>query len=250
MTPSSSSSICRLCGGNRPLRHSHILPELVYRRIYDESHTAVSYRPELRREGRLRKGLREPLLCSDCEARFQRWEDYFADAWFGSSGGVRPLLLPTGVVLIEGLDYHRFKLFHLSIIWRASVSRLPEFRDFTLGRRESRVRSMLLNEEPGTSDAFPLSGVALRDPETGTFMDRIVGMPRSSKLETQRTGLFIFAGVNWVYFTSGHATRRNTVGTLSEEGSLLLVVKNWRDHEPIKRLERHLREFLPLDRAS
>jgi len=44
-----------------------------------------------------------------------RFEDYFKRAWYK----LRPNLVERPAVLVKGLDYTLFKLFYLSILWRA-----------------------------------------------------------------------------------------------------------------------------------
>ena len=68
---------CALCLGEAPLRNSHVIPEFLYRSLYDEKHrlhqvSADPAQPNIY----LQKGLREPLLCELCEQRFSVSERY------------------------------------------------------------------------------------------------------------------------------------------------------------------------------
>ena len=110
---------CRLCGREAELRLSHIMPELLYRPSYDEKHRATELIADQGRQRFLQKGHRERLLCDDCEGCVGGYEKYFADAWF--RGGLRPERPKERIVHVAGLDYRLFKLFHLSVVWRAGV---------------------------------------------------------------------------------------------------------------------------------
>ena len=74
-----------------------------------------------------RKGLRERLLCDECEGRLSRYETYFAGVWYGESG--LPAVIPEEATAVakSDLDSVLFKLFHLSILWRASVATINDF---------------------------------------------------------------------------------------------------------------------------
>ncbi len=75
---------CALCQLNKPLRRSHIVPEFMYKPMYDFIHRFqglslnVSERPQTHQ-----KGLREELLCHDCEQLLaNKYENYAATAFY------------------------------------------------------------------------------------------------------------------------------------------------------------------------
>lgn len=138
---------CELCLQESKLCDSHIIPEFAFRPTYDETGRAVEIRGE--RAKKLQKGYREKLLCPRCEDKLNEgWEKYFKEVWFD-----RPALPvhPTeGFFTIEGLAYRRFKLFHLSVLWRASVAQGDPFRKVKLpAEDEEQLRRMLEADNPG-----------------------------------------------------------------------------------------------------
>jgi hypothetical protein len=55
-----------------------------------------------------------------------------------------------------GVDYTKFKLFLLSILWRASISKRDFFKETKLNLEdEERLREMIFNKNPGNPDDFP-----------------------------------------------------------------------------------------------
>jgi hypothetical protein len=156
------------------LLDSHIVPEFLHRPIYDEDHEAIYF--DSTRKGIRRRGFWEELLCRECEERIGKLESYFADLWFKQ--GVRPELVIRGnrPLRVAGLDYTRFKLFHLSILWRASIATLRPFQEIRLGIHEERLRSMLLTGVAGPAELYPLWGVAVRD-EDGSYKDDMLQLP-------------------------------------------------------------------------
>jgi hypothetical protein len=151
--------VCRLCGDVRPLLDSHILPEFIYRPSYDYTHTAVLLDLRTGRKGKRQKGFTERLLCSVCEGKFSTWETYFANVWFNRTKSQRPAVMSHGdLIQIPDLDYAQFKLFHLSLIWRAGVSRLSAFSNLRLGTQEPKLRKRLLESDPGAPSEYPFFG--------------------------------------------------------------------------------------------
>ena len=169
---------CALCQQVAVLRKSHIIPEFLYGTLYDEKNRFNTFgktgKPEV---GIEQKGFRERLLCDYCEQRFSRHEGVAALFYYGTveafaaqqsvvnyRGGLKFTRIskdaqPTmdvipELLLVEGVDYPALKLFLLSLLWRMGVSRLHFFREVELGPHESRLREMLLKNDPGEPDEY------------------------------------------------------------------------------------------------
>jgi hypothetical protein len=221
---------CALCDGTGPLRDSHILPEFVYRPSYDETHTAVFFDAHHGHRGKRRKGLTQYLLCSACEGKFSRWETYFANVWFNAAKGQRPSTLPgppSQVIQICDLNYAQFKLFHLSVIWRAGVSSLPTFDNVRLGAQEKKLRNRLMESDPGKPTDYPFFAIALREPRTGGFQDQLVKGPDAARVKGHWVYTFIFGDVQWNYYVSSHESDRVVPVYFGLDGLLTLAVQDW-----------------------
>ena len=146
---------CRLCGNDRKLCKSHILPEFVYTPVYEEAvhrYFQISTKENDRPKSRP-KGLYEELLCRECEDRIGAHESYAREVIYGGTEiGCRE---ETYGVSIADIDYPRFKLFQISILWRSGVSSREEFAGVDLGDHEGRMREMLLGNDPGEPAEFP-----------------------------------------------------------------------------------------------
>src|SRR5687767_3804605 len=109
---------CALCQLKKPLRQSHIVPEFMYKPLYDSLHRFQGLSLDVYEDQQThQKGLREELLCDDCEQLLaNKYENYAAASFY------RPAVQamkqsPIGFTMPR-LDYHRFKLFLLSLLWR------------------------------------------------------------------------------------------------------------------------------------
>ena len=96
----------------------------------------------------LQKGIRERLFCESCEQHFNEYfEKPFREQWVIA----QPLPNPWTDESVHwvNVDYSSFKLFHLSVLFRAGVSTLPTYREVSLGKHQEKLRHLLLNRDPG-----------------------------------------------------------------------------------------------------
>lgn len=214
---------CGLCGAAKPLMNSHILPEFLYRGIYDEKHRTLV----LSAGGQtrvLQKGLRERLLCDQCEGLIQRYEHYFAGVWFKRWNV--PSLRHEETFELTGLDYTRFKLLVLSVVWRAAVSTLPEFNEASLGSHEEAIRRMLLRGDAASEADYTVVTGLLVHPETGLREDIVVMPPARIRVNRHWAIRTVFGGAAWTVFTTSHRTKPYEDLGIREDGSLRLHARS------------------------
>lgn len=193
--------ICALCRADSSLRNSHIIPEFLYDTLYDDQHRLhqLSTKPDTKNR-LLQKGIREPLLCEGCEQRLSVTERYVS---LVLNGGVGLTYKREGKrLLLEGLDYAKFKLFQLSVLWRASISSLPMFSQVSLGPHEERLRQMLLREDPGPPERYGcLMFLLLHE---GQLVQDLIVQPTWARLVGHYAYRFVFGGMVSLYVVSGH----------------------------------------------
>lgn len=195
---SSNTSNCRLCGETRALCKSHILPEFVYRGIYDEHHTFAEFSGTAgERNRRHRKGIWERLLCIGCERAFQEYEDYACKLIFDNPTVVFPRV--DGDLIVDGIDYLRLELFQLSLLWRASVSTQRMFRHVKLGPYEEVLRKVLLAGSRVHPGDFSCTMEAIVD--RGSHLKELLMEVAPMKTHTDRSTLypFVFGGYYTVF---------------------------------------------------
>lgn len=215
---------CRLCEEERPLRRSHIVPDL----FRDDSGLRyptgksgqpqpftqpISARPGKRFQRKqhgyweVRHGMVQPLLCGDCEQQFGTLEDYAKRFFYGYSDPIR-LTLPLSPNPLFMADYAKLKLFQLSLLWRASEATGEYFSAVQLSAyHNERLRSMLYNEDPGKDYEYPCvlarlipsprveaanraHGIAM---ETGSFA------PIGHRFSTWDCYTFVMGAIVWTF---------------------------------------------------
>jgi hypothetical protein len=216
---------CALCKREEPLVNSHIVPEFLYRPHYDEKHRTLLFDKRNAPSTMLQKGLREELLCVDCEGRLQVFETYFARFWYKQ--GALPDVVQGPEVVLTGIDYSRFKLFVLSIAWRASVSTLAPHT--SLGPHEEPIRLMLLDAKPGPMHWYPIFAGVIVDGDTGKPWDGVILGPTKMRVTSHWACRMVFAAVSWTVLTSRHQTLPLEDYFLTEGGQLRLRALPLRD---------------------
>lgn len=213
--------VCKLCGQEDDLMDSHIIPEFIYGSLYDEKHRfhVISTSKE-KNNTFLQKGVREFLLCSDCEILLSKNERYVSSVF---SGKTPVKSYKEGrLIHIEGLDYTKFKLFALSILWRAGVSSLSMFEQIQLGPHENIIRKMIASNDAGKRHEYPfiLSPVF----HEGKLQSSMIIQPTWTRLDGHYAYRFVFGGLAWVFLVSRHRTPPEILNaSISEEGTLTMI---------------------------
>ncbi|MEJ1356845.1 MAG: hypothetical protein RPU51_01515 [Candidatus Sedimenticola sp. (ex Thyasira tokunagai)] len=146
------------------------------------------------------KGEWERLLCGGCEQHISKYERYASLLLMGGA----EISVKSGdkVIEVSGIDYRLFKLFQLSILWRASISSRSIFRDVSLGKHEDIIRIMLLNNEPGES--YQYGCIMFATMHKGKHIDSLIIQPELKRIDGQVGYRFVFGGFWWLYFCSSH----------------------------------------------
>jgi hypothetical protein len=155
----------------------------------------------------------------------QRFEDYFARAW--NQNPVIQGELTGEDIILRGLDYTALKLFLLSIVWRASASRLEDFRAVSLGPHHERIRQMLLNRDPRSVDDYRIFAGLIWDADTKRVWDKVMMTPVRMKVGGLWAYRLIFGGASWTVMVSRHAHPLGDRFCLAEEGALPLTCSSW-----------------------
>jgi len=215
------NKVCALCRKPSKLRRSHIVPEFLYKPLYDSKHRlnilSTGKPPKRPFE---QKGVREQLLCDRCEAQFSIYENYARGVLFGGKEIEVSMASPKGFEF--RVDYRKFKLFELSILWRVGITSTQAFNNIDLGDNAELLREMLIEEQPGTTDQF---GCILIWPISHrNIVDQLVMSMGMTEIESTRCVRMIMGGLCWFYFLSKQAIDPCQSGLfLQYDGSLRIL---------------------------
>lgn len=197
---------CRLCEQNRPLMKSHIFPEWLYTPLYDKNHRFfVLSTNENKRRGIRPKGIYERLLCQECEVQMSRWEGYARGVLYGDDARIKRE--DDGkTTALTGLRYAPFKLFQMSIIWRASIANRQEVHKINLGPHAESLRRMLFEESPG--ECYEYGTILMLPPASLDEIAREFIYPPEripGKIDGHTAYRAIFAELIWLFIVSNHS---------------------------------------------
>ncbi len=157
--------ICKLCLQEKPLlRQSHIIPDFLYSLMYGVDHEIYKVPLiENRREVKVQTGEFEGnILCESCDnSIIGTYENYAKTLLFDGRPEVKTenqLHLDGKLVstYCENVDYRKFKLFLLSILWRASVTTREFFKHIKLNpEQDNELREMILKGDPKEQLDYP-----------------------------------------------------------------------------------------------
>lgn len=213
-----------MCLCEKPLlNESHIIPDFMYKGIFDEGHRLNRFAPAEFIKGNKRVS-RPPtgeyeggLLCAKCDneiiggyetyarkALYGKAEEYSSDlpecANFKTSGGIT-------FTYCKNIHYKEFKLFLLSILWKTSISSRPFFKEVNLGPYEETIRQMILSGDPKDAEAFPIIILTWLNDKSAS--SDVIAQPGINKRERGVRYIFPIAGVTYVFHISPSSLNHN-----------------------------------------
>lgn len=175
---------CKFCGEQATLVKAHIIPRSFYpERARGKKPLLVlsPYSGEPKR--RAPKGIYdENLVCKECEARFDPYDDYAAKRLLDRAEDFRTITHNGEPVMftVDSFDYTKLKLFGLCVLWRAAASSRPEFQNVSLGSFLQPLRDMIDASDPGAADTF--SEILIRFSDVEDWQSGFMS-PFSEKIE-------------------------------------------------------------------
>ena len=248
---------CALCKEQKTLVDSHMVPRFFLRAVTSEilegkrtgqRETSVMRfgdKPQSRdvQEGSFERshGLVQKLLCQECDSKIGRWESYARITLYGNSPGpdVRKQQLGESFAAQLGapdknakyfrdlrqvsVDYKKFKLFELSILWRAGLESKSWGKEVSLGPFQEELREHLLNDDPGSALYLPVMIVDAKDKD----IDFEAILPSVELLTKTPNHLYRMAlgGYWWFFWVSNNLKSSGPpYFYLQENGNLRIVV--------------------------
>ena len=162
--------ICKGCNKDKKLVRAHIIPESFFRDLRANENTLklVSNVKGIHTK-KAPIGIYDPeILCRECEDRFQKSDDYAAKTLidcstheelkqYGRKVGYR----------INGVNNDLLKIFVISVLWRASISKQTFFKEVNLCALEEKAKKLIWDQSSGNKHDF--SFVLAKFDDTGTI---------------------------------------------------------------------------------
>lgn len=217
---------CKLCNLNKELKNSHIISEAFYSGIYDSKHRALPIQLESSNLDLIQKGIREKLLCAECEVKISKWEGVLkrdlVDIGNLESNFLEIKKLNKGFIKIEKIRYNEFKLAVLSILWRMSISSHDYFKSYNLGPYDEKLRTILLNEAAPKEKQYPIT-VTRYELEDRFFSEILFCFPPGKFNKYFTTQKFILWGHCFTIFVNDRKFPSVNVNVFLRESGVLYI---------------------------
>ena len=160
--------ICQLCGLEKNLIKAHIIPRKLYEPIKElsvgekqgDKAPRVYTLDKEQTSRQVQSGIYDnSILCKCCDGNIiGPWDTYGQNFLLNPS-----ILSETCLVRKSGIpayydvktfDYLKLKLFFMSILLRAEITKDPFFAQVTLGSWRERLKTMVLEHNPGSKNEF------------------------------------------------------------------------------------------------
>jgi len=192
---------CSLCGQERELQESHIVPKFVGKWLKNTSATGFLAHPD-QASKRVQDLITLRILCQDCEERFSKFETYFANEIF----------LPFHEKKIRTFEYDaRLELFVISLSWRALKINYDEFKlenpqlSSLVDQAEIDWREFLLGQRqtisPYENHLFFLDYVK-NEPTTPPRFNWYALRAVDATLAASKERVFMYVKLPWMIFVS------------------------------------------------
>lgn len=202
----------------------------MYKDLFDQKHRIheVLLQPINQIKSKMRQsGVYDTnILCGNCDNKvLGRLERYASLVLYGGIELTIESMADrnkSSYVKVNGIDYRMFKLFLLSILWRASVSNLPIFKNVNLGIHEQVIRRKILDNNPGSAAKYPCA--IFTHLHNHNIPYQIIVEPAVVINGEQQIYAFLISGNLFVFFTATD-TKTEWVQdcTINENGGMKII---------------------------
>jgi hypothetical protein len=183
---------CKLCNQEKKLIKAHIFPKSLYRPLLagGQPLSVLSTSPASH-PYKSRIGFYDTeILCQECEKIFSPWDDYVQKILLAEPKEKDYLINNDQKFAIKmDVDYAKLKLFFISLLWRASVSKFYFFQKIKLEPFEQKLKNMILKGDPGDAETFAVTLAKFEDP-----LGMIMPDPLRHRFDDVNYCLFYLAG--------------------------------------------------------
>lgn len=220
---------CKLCLQEKKLlQKSHIIPDFMYQELFDENHKLISFvTSDPKRAKSVSSGEYESnILCKDCDNKIiGALETYASKFLYGGRISVKTkdFIKPDGLKFTQvyGVDYSKLKLFLLSILWRASISSRPFFKNVSLGNYEEEIRQMIINSDAGLPAKFPCILTSFLKTK---FPKKLIMAPKKFRFNNKTGYNFLAGGISYMFIiTKDEKTEWILESILNKVGELKII---------------------------
>ena len=141
-------------------------------------------------------------------------------------------------IIANNIDYNLFKLHHLSVLWRISISSLKIFNNINLPEIEIELKDMLIKQNPKNYNDYGCT-LTLVVHENKLLTD-LIATPEILKKDSNKYLRLIFGGFLWIFSLQKNENSFCNEYFLSETGTMKMKI---REASSLKMLKSYADDF-------
>lgn len=232
---------CYLCKKEKPLiKKSHIIPDFFYREcgVYNEKHKIhkidIQEYIKNKKVSFVSTGVYDGgLLCKECDGTLiGNLEDYGRKVLYGGLSKSESIECNNFINPNDGfefsvcnnVDYKKFKLFLLSILWRSSITGKGLFKEVLIKKyHQRRIRKMIYSQDSKEMKDYPL--VIMSYINDSSIPKDLILQPIKSGSKGKTIITFLIGGFVFVFFISRRKKVLEKIKkmTLTKDGKLPIM---------------------------
>ena len=235
--------LCKLCGlEKKVIGRSHIIPDFLYKQsgLYDEKHRIRYFSVQSLIDGKKpslpQSGVHEGgILCAECDnVRLgTNLEDYAKKAIYGGANLKAEEQVQCAnfyndegemFAICTNINYTKYKLFLLSILWRASISKKSFFKEINIGEHEEILRKMIFENDAKQYFDYPIF-VTTSAMDEQFEPDIILQPTQLAGSDGMQTCYFIIGGFMYMFKLGSYTDNLEKLKTqtINEDNKLMIL---------------------------
>jgi hypothetical protein len=247
------TQVCRLCDKEKKLIKAHIIPDWAHRTLKQDNH--LIYLSTGAKERKIQSGYWDnSILCRECDGDVIGQYDTYAKKFFDRDfskeivRGTASSGEDVAYIHLKDFDYTKLKLFLVSVLWRASISNLPQFAATNLGKYEDIAKQMILEGKIINEKNFQIVLAYCEPPEAGKAFEKAILSPGKHKFDHAICHSFMMAGFDAIIKVSDapsslhieglnmHPSGFHVLVRKFEESSIGKYIARFKEQRRIKKL--------------
>jgi hypothetical protein len=175
--------ICKLCLEEKELIKSHIIPRSLLRKLSEGEKfdgQIIAVHRDKPRPTKRPGGTYDRLLCERCDRSLGIYDDHIQKF----IATTELILDPSGLGwTINNIQINKVRLFCMSYLWRASIAKVKEFEDVSLGKQhEESLRKLIYSGDPGEAGRYAIFAGKFISTSSHNHFSKIIMAPHKIKM--------------------------------------------------------------------
>lgn len=225
------NTVCKLCGRDRKLIKSHVIPKSLFKDVFGNNHVANVDLNSKSTKFQSDTGYDKNLFCLECDRDIVgKLDNYFAESIFKSkkessnSSIIETHLIDNGDIKmsrLSGLNYNTLKLFFISLLLRSSLTENAFFKQVDVSKFHNDLKSMILDNFACSENRFQVSVMKIIPDSTRPYVSVFTPMKSKSGGATHYM-FYINTYIIYINISQHNIPDIFKYGNLKEDGTMAM----------------------------